>query len=213
MRHIKSVLSAGLLGLGLLCGAGAQAQSNYQTFQLTMDCTDCAQQSDVTSYPVHAELTLRDYTLGYGLWFDNFVSFVYQGSNLVAPYSVTLNGDDGNPLTTDYALLNDSFGSYIWGSVTNPGGGNDLSLGFAIDWANGTGYHFSTSADGSWSTCAPNADGGIFGNVCNMPIFNVSDYGTGATYSLAAVPEPEQALLLGAGLLLIGGAVRRQRRG
>lgn len=211
MKHIKHLVSAGLLGLGLLFGLGAHAQSGYQTFQLTMDCSDCAEQADLVSYPVQAELTLWNYALGQDLRFDNFVSFVYGGSNLVAPYSLTRFGFDGNLDTTDYALLDDSRGFSLWGSVTNPNGGNDLSLTFAIDRENATGFHFATSSDGSWSTCAPNADGGIFGGSCTVPVFNVADFGTGATYTITPVPEPEQALLLGAGLLLIGGAVRRQR--
>lgn len=210
MKNLKKILSVGLLGLGWLWCNGAQAE----TYFLTMDCTDCAAAAGTDAYPVQAQLTLQNYTLGDALDYSHFVSFFYSGSNLVAPYSITLSGDDGNDATRDFyaATVYESelfVNLSLWGSITTTSGANEVVLSFD------DGLHFLTRSDGSWSTCAPNPQGGYYGgNSClfgEFPI-NVSDYGTGATYSLAAVPEPEQALLLGAGLLLMGAAVRRQRR-
>lgn len=205
MRQFKKFVSASLLGLGLLYGSSAWAAP--QTYLINMDCTDCAQTAGLSEYPVWATLTLDGYTPGTPTSDDTlFVSFFYSGSNLVAPFSVTRSGDDGNAATVDYfshiptddgAWLPNYFLSANLSDVPGPN-----SFFFAFD-----SYFVLTQPSGDWSMCAPGADGFPLGGSCLAP----SDYGTNAVYTLAAVPEPSELAMLSAGLLLMGAAVRRSK--
>lgn len=204
MKFANTTLALGLLGAGMALGTNAHAivAMPPQTFVISLDCADCAALANTSSYPVQAELTLSNYTLGDTLDITNFVSFTYDGSNLVDAYSITDSGDDNNGAT-----INDFFTSSIYvfsGVISTVPGANTLDITFD------DGLHFRTQTDGSWSTCAPNANGYYGGNSC-FQILN-ADYGSDAIYSTTPVPEPSHLALMAAGLVLVASAVRRHQR-
>lgn len=211
MHSVKQLAAVGLLGLGVLASQHSHAATT--TYYVTMDCADCAQTADRVSYPVWAALTLEDYVLGTQTTTEanQFVSFVYSGSNLVAPFSLTHTGDDGNPATVDYLThKQDEPSPNYWFSanIDQLPGANNFYLSFEFSSVAWNNYYFWISSSGDWSMCAPGASGIPMGGGCTIP----SDYGTGAVFSTTPVPEPEQALLLGAGLMLVGGAARRAQK-
>ena len=66
--------------------AGATSVSSQdQTFTFTGACTDCYD----GHASVSATLVLSNYTLGSAIGVGNFVSFTYNGSDLILPFTVT----------------------------------------------------------------------------------------------------------------------------
>lgn len=77
----KSIL---LFFVALAVPALLPAAGINQTFDFTGQCFDCAGTVD-------AELVLApDYALGAAITMSNFESFTYDGSNLLAPFTITL---------------------------------------------------------------------------------------------------------------------------
>lgn len=193
-------LAAALLTAGLSGGAHAA----LTTIAFSGNCVDCAAAANQASYPVTGTLVLDNYTLGTAIDAGNFVSFTYNGSNLVQPYYVAGQNaatDDGVAATFDYQLLALNPPS---GSVGGPGG-NQLHLMF---W---DGFNFNAGSSGDWDTCGPDATGQASAS-CSF-LQNNADFGNGATFTASdappdvPVPVPATAWLVGLGLL----AVTRRR--
>jgi hypothetical protein len=201
MSSISSRMSLLALSLGLVATA-AQADV-LTTFVVNANCIDCAQSAERSQFPVAGTLTLSDYTPGEELTDANFVSFVYGGSNLIGPYSVTNLGNDGNPQTTDLTF------SAISGVLGAIRASYDVEIFFQQ-----TGpfsdfdpiFNFSTAASGAFDTCTPaTADACFFG----IP----GDLGSNAVWNLVTtpgqVPLPGSVALLMAGLMAV--SLKRSR--
>lgn len=125
------------IGLLLLAGSGtAHAIPSATTYYFYGTCADC-------NGTAEAQLVLQDYTLGNSIEDDNFVSFTYDGTNLVAGFTVDA-------------------GQYYSGSMA---GEIDAPLPaaeyFTIDPDNG-GKYFSSFSSGYW--CVEDACAGDYGS-------------------------------------------------
>jgi hypothetical protein len=201
MSSISSRMSLLALSLGLVATA-AQADV-LTTFVVNANCIDCAQSAERSQFPVAGTLTLSDYTPGEELTDANFVSFVYGGSNLIGPYSVTNLGSDSNPQTTDLTF------SAISGVLGAIRASYDVEIFFQQ-----TGpfsdfdpiFNFSTAASGAFDTCTP-----ATANACFFGI--PGDFGSNAVWNLVTtpgqVPLPGSVALLMAGLMAV--SLKRSR--
>ncbi|MBY0502828.1 MAG: PEP-CTERM sorting domain-containing protein [Bryobacteraceae bacterium] len=154
-------------------------------YYFTGTCSDC--EGTVTG-----TLVLQGYTPGNTLDFTNFVSFTYDGSNLLGSYVIVpsmvtlfvgnipanLPGPGSLVINTNVLNLTPTSKSLLVLPVTVP-----------------TNPYFVAFPDGSWETGTGGAP---------------ADQGTGGSFSLTATPEPSSVLLLGAGLAALG---LRRRRG
>jgi hypothetical protein len=162
-----------LVVLGLLLLAVRPSLAGTVTYQFTGVCTDCS--GDVT-----AQLTLQDYTPGTDIG-SAFVSFTYDGSNLVSSFTIEQGSGDLS----------------VQGSIPTslPGPADIDIVGSAGDIVGHVDTEFSTSTNGSWSISG-----------VGVPYF---DYGSSSTWSL--VPEPGSLVIVGSGLIGLVFARRRVR--
>ena len=178
----------------------AEPPAVLSTFQFTGNCIDCAQRAErieIPEYRVNGALVLQNYTAGSSIGVGNFVSFVYEGSNLLESFSVTLNGNDNNTATVaDYffRISGSSLG------VITPNASD--AIDFLFSNSEGFGY-FQLFSNRDWNACAPHATL----SYCNTP----SDYGNEGTFTgkTGNVPLPGTACLMT--LALVGmSAAKRQ---
>ncbi len=193
MRVGSKSLTAIALGM-MLFGVSSQARAatipslnGSGAWRFSGNCIDCAAGNGTLLFPVTATLTLKDYTQGVALTNTNFVSFVYDGSNLLYSYAVPI------PYT---------FGS-LSGNLT-AGGTESLFLNFNsggfLDFNSG-GYFYMTTGK-TWETCDYN---------CGV----AADYGTNGNLRLdgpSTVPEPGTYALLAFGLGTLGVASKFKGR-
>lgn len=130
-----------LLALG---AATAHAAPAFSSFRFDGHCIDCAQAASTPGYAVSATLVLQDWQPGQPAEAHQFVSFRYDGSNLLAPFAVTLAGGGGDlvfdPLDQDHSFHAD-FRAGLPGFA-------DVDLA-VID---GDAFaFFNTALDGSWT--------------------------------------------------------------
>ncbi len=220
-RRFKQLASAGAVAALMGAAGSAQAVAANSTFYFNANCADCAVAANAAGYGVMGTLVLQNYSQGSAITAENFVSFTYSGSNLVAPYSVTPSGSDGDGTTNDFTFSFDF--SSVSGSIPAT-----LPAAAEFDLIFDDGLRFNASADGNWYTCAP-APGWASGNGAyygGSDCFNHSnnDNGTGqfarapGTGPLGPngpgrdLPEPGvySLALLGLGAAFI--ARRRQRQ-
>jgi hypothetical protein len=145
-------------------------------YDFTGICTDCIGQGK-------AELSLSDYTLGDPITQANFVSFHYDGTNLLSPF--TINNAD---------VL------YISGSINGP---LPSAQNFVVDSGNyntGNFMVFESSSGGSWCV----------GLSCDSDFGSTSSYSLAGPVGPIGVPEPMPVLLLAGGLL--AALVARRKR-
>jgi hypothetical protein len=83
LRRARLLAAAVAVAIGSVVAGTAHAVPVVDSiFDFTGTCTDC-------HGTVSAELTLQNYTLGNQIIGDNFVSFTYDGSNLLAAFTIT----------------------------------------------------------------------------------------------------------------------------
>ncbi len=143
VRHTsRMAVTVGIVMMALSpsAQAGTVAVNGSGAWRFFGNCVDCAIFAERANFPVTATLTLQNYIQGNALTNANFVSFRYDGSNLLAAYLVT-----GAPPAS------------VTGFLVN-GGAQRLNLNF------GNGQNFQMSLNnppGNWNTC--------FGPACNTP--------------------------------------------
>jgi PEP-CTERM motif len=219
---------ARLAALALAASASTAAQANTFfdtiTFSFFGVCDDCVLSTASSQSPV-ATLTLKDFTAGDAPNLDNFVSFSYAGSDIVAPYSVTKTG------TSEFFTL----GDFTVNSTENAGTRSTIinvvegtgafqadvvqDVPFILDFtiAFDDGLKFSSSkppgAVGTWYTCSIGTSGTPYYAGSNCSQIANNDFGTGnwsAPAVQAVVPEPSTYLLAGFGIGLVVLASRRK---
>ncbi len=179
-----------LIGICALSAVAPLQASSIQTFQFSGACVDCSGNGT-------ASLQLTGYTPGTAILASNLVRFDYNGTNLLAAFTIlaaapglAISGNipNGLPLPADFHI---SAGSNTF-TLTIDGGLTISPLGLASV----TLPFFNSFTNGNWSA----GDNGAVG-----------DFGTGGTFNaLGAVPEPASVLLIGAGLAALG--LRRFKR-
>jgi hypothetical protein len=88
--RLAAVNAAACFGLAVFAAAPAKAiiTAPTTTYEFTGNCEDCAVAAGTETYIVHAQLVLdSSYVLGTSIAPD-FVSFTYDGSNLLAAFTV-----------------------------------------------------------------------------------------------------------------------------
>lgn len=140
----------------LLTGAAHAAQVSYR---FTGNCVDCAAAAGSETFPVDAWLVLQDPVPGAVAGAAQFFSFSYGGSNLVAPFSVTLAGGGGDLV---FDPLNEDHGFHADFTAALPGFADvDLVVTQGDAFA-----FFNSAADGSWTLFRTDAVvGDDFGDV------------------------------------------------
>ncbi|HEY6433128.1 MAG TPA: hypothetical protein VIZ17_14200, partial [Acetobacteraceae bacterium] len=116
-----------LVVLTLLLLAVRPSLAGTVTYQFTGVCTDCA--GDVS-----AQLVLQDYTPGTGIG-SAFVSFTYDGSNLILGFTISQGGQNTSTGTLPVDLPGPA-SIYVQGGTA---------------WFEPHYTDFSSSSDGSWS--------------------------------------------------------------
>jgi hypothetical protein len=190
LAHRTAQRLAGLLLALAAASTCHAAPATNQVYYFTADCTDCAAAAHTASYAVSGQLTVDGNTKpGDAIGITNFVSFVYQQTNLQHAFSVTVGGSDSDPLTDDYKL--EGVSGNLPASL--PG-----ASGLALDFS-GFGF-FYVQGNGNFVLCAI---------LSGCPLLTISDYGTQGSFSSSpstpsTVPEPSSFALVGLALLTLG---------
>ncbi len=205
MKHaLSGVAAAAALALAIPLSAQASAIAEVQyTYEFSANCVDCAIAAEAANYPIHATLVLSE---AVGANTPSFVSFHYDGSNLVEAYTVANDLD-----LTDHQLftLLTSINGFQGGTVDAVW---NLTLAF------GDGLFFVAESSGSWATCAPGVDGYYTSSQSCSSSFDPwnqnNDFGRNAVFTGpngGTVPEPTTLALLGLAGLMAGTTSRRRR--
>lgn len=116
MLNLIKHVAAGAALLVASWGAQAVAVVNTTTFNFSANCVDCAEGAQQEAYGVTAHLTLQNYVQGNSIQSSNFVSFTYDGSNLL-PGGFTITSDTLNDINGSIPLsLPDEANFYIEGN-------------------------------------------------------------------------------------------------
>jgi hypothetical protein len=166
-------LACCLTVLLLALAAPARASVSSTTYQFTGECFDCAGQGV-------AQLTLTGYTPGNDILVSNFVSFTYDGSNLIDPFTITHSDIVGPDTGFISGVLGPAFPG-IYSVTLDKFSSNEL---------------FQSYGEGFW--CA--------GFSCSD---DVGDKGIWSVASSLPIPEPGSLALLGASLAAVGVRRRR----
>ena len=189
---VRTAIISGIMCLGVAPAAHAGLAANGSgVWRFFGNCVDCAIQAERQNFPVTATLTLQNYVQGAALANANFVSFVYDGSNLLTPFTVSRPAGGSITVPNNYNLVTFS------GNLTN-GGAESFDLAFGT-----VGGYFRMQLNRSWQTCVANCGGGP------------SDLGNGGNLVLGnaqTVPEPGTYALMAVGLAIVGYVSRRRQR-
>ena len=193
MKMLKKVLglAAGLV-LAFSAATSAQAAISINTnFYFDGACADCTAPGG-GSTTVTGTLTLSNYTASDAITLSNFVSFTYNGSNIVDPFTAEAGGPNA--------------AYFVSGSMTNVPGFNDFLVVFA------DGLYFQTFSGGGFNLCA-SGPSGYYANECQSYQFVPADTGRPANWNnqpRQGVPEPGSLALVG--LAITALAIARRRR-
>ena len=167
------------------CGV-ARAAAVDTTFEFSGYCSDCREFAE-------AQLVLQNYTLGDPIDASNCVSFVYDGTVLASSFIIeaenlgTIGGVIDGPLPAPEDFY-----------ISSPYTPNQ-----PFDW-------FVTEKIGDW--CLGTDCLGVLDRELDPLYYNaVLDYGYPSEWSIAAIPEPPTATLIG--LSFFGLQFVRRRRG
>ena len=147
------------------------------TFNWSGTCTDCIQ-GDVES--VTGTLMLKEFIANTALSTSNFVSFTYDGSNILPKFTITSEeaSDMSGTLTADGTVASEFLLTWFF---TFPGGSGPLVANF-----------FQVETNGNW--------------LLDYQYPGVDDMGTNGQFG---VPTPATALLLPLGLVALRWLQRR----
>ncbi|MCC6243700.1 MAG: PEP-CTERM sorting domain-containing protein [Gemmatimonadaceae bacterium] len=210
MNRFGKYVRGAMLGALLAAGAGTVAQAQQSVWNFSGNCIDCADFGDAASYPVTATLTLTGYLSG-ALNDNHFVSFVYNGSNLIDPYTVNAGNFGGmmgilagGPSQT-FSLLFGESGFFTLGAFDMPGSEVAVQV-----------------QPGLWATCPDDSE--QLPSMLNCiddgvdeeeEVMLSADYGNQGAFVLQAsttVPEPSTYALMAVGLGVVGVVTRRRQR-
>jgi hypothetical protein len=170
MVRLACCLTVLLLAFVSPARASVSALSEYQ---FTGDCFDCAGKGV-------AQLTLTGYTPGNDILVSNFVSFTYDGSNLINPFTITQSDIVGPDTGFISGVLGPAFPG-IYSFTLDKFSSNDL---------------FQSYGEGFW--CA--------GFSCSD---DVGNNGLWSVASSLPIPEPGSLALLGASVAVVAARRRR----
>lgn len=185
--QIRQTSLQALAAIALAAGIGAaNAAPTLTQYRFDGNCEDCAAAAEQGSFPVSAWLTLQDLPASGLAGAENFHSFSYSGSNLLAPFSVTLAGGGGE-LTFDPANEDHSFSADFSGLL--PG---FAEVALALLGEDNFAFFNSAGDGGQWS-------------IFRGDLALADDFGNNGVWR---VPLPSALALSLLGLALLG----RQRR-
>lgn len=110
--------------LALAATQRSSALISTTTYNFTGTCQDCSGTATATL------TVLGNYTLGTALSSSNVVSFTYNGTNLVTPFTIT-------PSSPNF---------FVYGSITNYPGQNNVAISSSQSRTSG----FFSNTNGSW---------------------------------------------------------------
>ena len=91
MLKISRLVAVAFAALAVAVASPAKAGPiiSTETFVFTGDCQDCARAANKPVFFVTADLTVQNYVQGTSFSSSNFVSFTYNGSNLLSAFTIT----------------------------------------------------------------------------------------------------------------------------
>lgn len=202
MAPLRGKLVGTLLAVSALVGMGTPraAEAQLSFWEFVGNCEDCARAAEERTYQV-GRLVLNNYVQGQMLTNNNFVSFTYEGSNLLDSFLVYTGLPPEAPVEPWVHALNLE-GDGLQGSLIS-GGAQTLSMFF------GDGLEL-TLADGQFFICGAKGDT-YYAVACSWQ--QNQDFGTGSfiAQNVSTVPEPSTYALMAAGLGALL-AFRRRRQ-
>ena len=197
-------IRTGIAAAFLMMAAASAAEAQQSIWRFTGNCIDCADALELSSYKATATLTLQDYLSG-ELNDNHFVSFVYDGSNLIDEYLVdaqNFGGMAGN-LTASPQSFAIAFGARGFFVLGFGGGGNGELL-----------ISEPTINAGQWATC-PDSDVPVESSFSCSELVP-DDFGNNGAFVMdkptTTVPEPGTYALMAMGLGALTIVTRRRQR-
>jgi hypothetical protein len=146
LQSTRLLAAAVVIAVGSMI-AGAAWAAPIIVFDFTGTCTDC-------HGTVAAELTLQNYTPGnQQITGENFVSFTYDGSNLLAPFTITRAGIESIQGLMPSTLPGPAF--VLLGGVTTSGAPGEFSSNVLGFWCAGESCNGDFGGNGIWVVPEP----------------------------------------------------------